>query len=88
MAMENHHRHVAAGFSIGARAAALGHTGEIEHVGKRFRIVCECGWATPLNVKRKRAFEMVTEHCLEVLRQAGEFDDTPASIQEGVSGRH
>jgi hypothetical protein len=80
-------REMAAGFSIGARAAALGHTGEVEHVGKRFRIVCECGWSTPLNATRKRAFELVTAHVLEVLRQSGEISDTPQSIQEGVSGR-
>lgn len=85
--MDNTHRDVAAGFSIGARAAALGHTGEIEHVGKRFRIVCECGWKTPANSTRKRAFELVTQHVLEVLRQAGEFDDTPAEIPNSVSGR-
>jgi hypothetical protein len=85
--MEQSQRELAAGFSIGARAAALGHTGEIEHVGKRFRIVCECGWKTPANVKRKTAFELVTAHVLEVLRQSGEINDTRSEIPGSVSGR-
>jgi hypothetical protein len=41
---------------------------EIEHVGKRFRITCPCGWATQSSWTRKRAFAEVTEHVLEVGR--------------------
>ncbi len=60
----------ALGRKMAVRQAALnaGHVVEIQHVGKRFRITCPCGWSTQSNWTRKRAFAEVTDHVLEVGR--------------------
>jgi copper homeostasis protein CutC len=58
-------RDVRAGVSLGTQAAKRGHVVDVRRQDKRFRLVCACGWKTPLNVTRKRAFEMVAQHAFE-----------------------
>lgn len=77
----------AGGISIGAKAAALGHTGETQRVGKRFKVICSCGWSTDSRWTRKRQFQAITAHCLDVVRQSGEFADTPKQDSNSVGGR-
>ena len=61
---------VGTGLSIGHRAAALGHDVEVSHAGGRFQLECSCGWSTPRNWTRRRAFQAVTEHVIEVVAAA------------------
>ena len=50
--------------AIGYRAAELGHQLEVQRDGKRFRVVCECGFRTPLNSTRKAAFGSAYDHAV------------------------
>lgn len=56
--------------TVALAAQEAGHEPTIEHVGKRFRIACTCGWSTPLNWTRKRAFEAALEHTILAGRTA------------------
>ena len=58
-------------------ALELGHEPRVDHVGRRFKLACSCGWSTPANWSRKRAFDAVAQHVWEVGRQAL---DTPESV--------
>jgi hypothetical protein len=66
-------------------AIEAGHEPSIEHLGKRFRVVCSCGWKTPLRASRKAAFLAITEHVDQVGRPI--LRDTPTSIPGVVGGR-
>lgn len=65
---------------VGDRAAALGHAASVERVGGRFRLRCSCGFATPVNAKRKAAFDAATAHVYGVVR-------TGVSLPGVVGGR-
>lgn len=53
--------------SLGARAADLGHAVAVQSTDGRFRLVCSCGWKTPITARRKTAFRLVDEHVFEVV---------------------
>ena len=53
--------------SLGEAAQLLGHSVEVESAGKRFRLVCSCGYATQTNWTRKLAFERLKEHLAAVV---------------------
>ena len=48
----------------------FGHDVEVSHAGGRFQLECSCGWVTPRNWTRRRAFQAVTEHVIEVVAAA------------------
>jgi hypothetical protein len=48
-----------------AAALEAGHDPSVEHEEKRFRLVCSCGFKTPVSMKRKTAFLRITEHIYE-----------------------
>lgn len=66
-------------------AIDAGHEPAIEHVGKRFRIVCSCGWKSPLRASRKATFLAITEHVHEAGRPF--LKDTPTEVRSVVGGR-
>jgi len=53
--------------SAGIRA---GHSPEVQHQGKRFRIVCPCGWQSDARWNRKRTFFEATQHVILAGRDA------------------
>lgn len=53
--------------ALGVRARALGHDVQVEQDGRRFRLVCSCGFVTPINMKRKTAFDAATQHLVLVV---------------------
>lgn len=71
--------------AITAAALEAGHEPRVEHTGKRFRLACSCGFSTPTNATRKKAFDLISSHVatvgLEELRRRGErpqlVRDTP-----------
>lgn len=62
-------------------AVDAGHDPDVVHEGKRFRLVCSCGFRTPINMTRKTAFRTISEHVYEMghaaLQAAGQVPDTP-----------
>lgn len=69
------------GTSVGYRAAELGHELSIEHEGKRFRVVCPCGFRTGIKSTRKAAFAEALNHAVA----AAQGDIPP--LASGVSPR-
>lgn len=74
-------------------ALDAGHEPVVERTGKRFRLVCSCGWKTPINWTRKQVFQAVADHVWQAgheylekgrLENAG---DTPTEIPRSVGGR-
>ncbi len=57
-------------------AIDAGHVPDVEHVGKRFRLVCNCGFRTPASMTRKAAFQAVTDHMILAGRTA--LGESPA----------
>lgn len=72
------------GLSIGHRAAKNGHIVEVSRDRSRFRLVCTCGWSTPISAKRKTAFQMATDHASDAaFSRIPTFPlDTPPGIQD------
>jgi len=75
---------------VAAAALEAGHVPDIQHEGKRFRIVCACGWSTALNWTRKHCFEAIADHQIRAGRTflgespaAGEIP--PVNAARGVS---
>jgi hypothetical protein len=67
-------------------ALELGHEPRVTRVGSRFKLECSCGWSTPSNWSRKRAFDAVAQHVWEVGHLG--LDDTPVvEIPQASSGR-
>lgn len=68
-------------------AIDAGHEPEVERVGNRFKLVCSCGFSTPVRATRKRAFEAIADHVYAAGR--GAVRDTPevVDIPQPVSGR-
>ncbi len=63
------------GISVTEAALQAGHVPYIVHAGKRFKIVCPCGWSSSAGWTRKKAFAEVSLHALAVGRAALlEFD--------------
>jgi hypothetical protein len=62
--------------TLGTRAAALGHVVDVEHAGKRFRLVCSCGFRTSVQMKRRTAFQSLTEHLTTVVREGVSLPET------------
>lgn len=54
--------------AVGYRAAENGHPVTVERMGKRFRLVCPCGFATPVTATRKTAYELATRHAIDAAR--------------------
>lgn len=69
-------------------ALDAGHEPSIERSGKRFRIVCSCGWKTQTNWSRKYSFLAVSQHVHEA-GKAGLEKDTPerVNVPSAVGGR-
>lgn len=63
-------------------ALDAGHEPRVEREGKRFRLVCSCGWRTSVSSSRKAAFQAVAQHVWEV-GHAGlnGGTDTPEVVQ-------
>lgn len=53
--------------SVGYRAAMAGHAVQVEHSGRRFRVVCSCGWKTPVNWSRKLVMQATLDHVQEAV---------------------
>lgn len=53
--------------SVGYRAAMEGHAVQVQHSGRRFRVVCSCGWKTPVNWTRKLVMQATLEHVQEAV---------------------
>ena len=53
--------------SIGWRASQLGHSEMAQPSGRRFRIVCTCGWQTDARWTRRRTVLMASRHVFEVV---------------------
>lgn len=72
-----------------AAAIAAGHEPTVDHVGKRFRLACTCGFATRTRDTRKEAFQKIADHVAEVglLALSGESPDTPSEVPVVVGGR-
>ena len=51
--------------AIGYRAAELGHSLAVQRDGKRFRVVCSCGFRTALTATRKAAFGGAYDHAVQ-----------------------
>ena len=66
--------------SVGYRAAELGHELRVVREGKRFRIVCACGFRTLWNHSRKSAFAETLDHAIPAPN-----GDIPAVEGNGVS---
>lgn len=80
------------GVSLGHRAAKNGHIVSVSRDEKRFRLVCTCGWRTPISAKRKTAFGMATEHAFEAAHgriapvERNARADTPEVMPRTVGG--
>lgn len=61
--------------TIALAAQEAGHEPTVEHVGKRFRLTCPCGFATPLGWTRKHAFQAMSDHMVLAGRTA--LGETP-----------
>jgi hypothetical protein len=61
---------------IAMAAVEAGHNVDVEREGKRFRLVCSCGWKTSLAASRKKAFEAVSDHVIRAGRTY--LGETPA----------
>lgn len=72
--------------AITRAALDAGHEPKVERSGKRFKLVCSCGWSTPSSMSRKVAFQAVAQHVWEV-GHAGV--DTPEVVDppQVVGGR-
>lgn len=68
------------GITVTQAAIEAGHVPTIEHVGKRFRITCPCGWSTQANFTRKKAFDEVGLHMLVAGRTALGHDPAQGKI--------
>jgi hypothetical protein len=55
------------GTAVGFRAASLGHEISVRRVGKRFTIVCPCGWSTPANWTRRHAMTAAVQHAYDAV---------------------
>jgi hypothetical protein len=58
------------GASIFKAALDSGHIPDIEHKGKRFRIVCACGWSSNLNWTRRHTYQAIEDHVIEAGQKA------------------
>lgn len=47
-----------------------GHVVQVEHLPKRFRIICPCGWHSDSRWNRKRTFYEATQHVVNAGREA------------------
>jgi hypothetical protein len=66
-------------------ASAAGHTINVDHVGRRFRLACTCGWVTKASDPRKAAFAHAGEHITQIaltVEQSG--DDLGVSLSESA----
>jgi hypothetical protein len=61
-------------------ALDAGHDPQVAHEGRRFRLVCSCGFRTPLQMSRKVAFAAISDHVYEVGRAVLEASDTPPVV--------
>jgi len=52
--------------AITKAAIDAGHEPSVRHIGKRFVLVCTCGWSTPQNMTRKNAYLAVARHVQDV----------------------
>ena len=67
--------------AITRAALAAGHEPSVKRLGKRFILVCTCGWSTPQNMTRKNAYLAVARHVQDVgLAHMG--DDPRVSLAE------
>lgn len=87
--------HGSVGVSRVVQAALdAGHEPSVVHEGRRFRIVCSCGWRSSTAWNRKRTFEAVTEHVYAAGRtqlegSSGVSQPTSEELSEvaGILGR-
>jgi hypothetical protein len=52
--------------AITRAALAAGHEPSVQRRGKRFALVCTCGWSTPPSMARKTAYLAVARHVQDV----------------------
>ena len=67
--------------SLGKAGQEIGHTLGVEHVGKRFKITCTCGFSTPTNVRMRTAFIAGTEHVKEQIRLDKQRQNPPPRVE-------
>lgn len=58
------------GRRLTAAGLRAGHTPEVEHTDKRFRLVCPCGWHSDARWTRKRTFLEASQHVITAGRDA------------------
>jgi hypothetical protein len=74
---------------MGERAKALGHIPDVIEDGKRFVLVCSCGYRTHANWTRRHTFEAITQHVIDVVNTSEEDRRVAPPLSEATASvRH